>query len=91
MNAEITLLKHASDRVGESDIIGTSGSTIVTADTKMGINHDNTIFTLIGSLHRAYCIADRTLTVVAQPRQEKGLHAGISCLFRTLTVRTVPG
>jgi hypothetical protein len=68
MNTEVTFLDHAGDRVWKSDIIRAGGSTIVTADTAVGINQNNTVFfPLIGSPYRAYGITDRAITMVTQP------------------------
>jgi hypothetical protein len=68
MNTEIAFLEHASDRIGESDIVWASGSTIITTNTAVRIDHDDPVFPLIGSSYRAYRITDRALTMVAQPR-----------------------
>jgi hypothetical protein len=67
MNTEIALLEHAGDRIGESDIVWTGCSAIVATNTAVGIDHDDTIFPLIGSSYWAHCITDRALTMVAQP------------------------
>jgi hypothetical protein len=91
VNAEVTLLEHAGDRIGESDIVWAGCSTIVTTDTAVGINHYNAVLAFISSPHRAYRITDRALTMVTQPGQEKRCHPGISSLFRALAVRTIPG
>jgi hypothetical protein len=64
MNTEITLLNHTGDRVHKSDIIRAGGSTIVTADTAVRVNHDNTIISSISGLHRANGIADGTFALV---------------------------
>jgi hypothetical protein len=66
MNTEVTFLDHPRDWVCESDIIRASGSAIVAADTAVGINQHNAIFfPLVGSSHRANCITDGTITMVA--------------------------
>jgi hypothetical protein len=72
MNTEVTFLDHTGNGVWESDIIRASGSTIVAADTAVGVDHHNSIFfSLIGSAHWTYCITDRTITMVTQPRKKK--------------------
>jgi hypothetical protein len=91
VNAEVALLEHAGDWIRESDIVWAGRSTIVTTNTAVGIDHDNPILPFVSSSYRTNRVADRTFTMIAQPRQEKSLHAGISRLFRALTVRAVPG
>jgi hypothetical protein len=72
MNTEVTFLNHTGDWVRESHVIRTSGSTIVAADTAVGIDHHNAVFfPLIGGAHRTYSITDRAITMVTQPRKEK--------------------
>jgi hypothetical protein len=71
MNTEIALLEHASNRVCKSYIIGTSGSAIVATDTTVGINHHNAVLAFISSSYWTYGIADRALTMIAQPREKK--------------------
>jgi hypothetical protein len=69
MNAEITLLDHTGNWVRESHIIRTGCSTIVATDTAVRINQNNTVFfPLIGGPYRTYCITDRAITMVTQPR-----------------------
>jgi len=72
MNTEVTFLDHTGNGVWESDIIRASSSTIVAADTAVGVDHHNTVFfPFIGSPYRTYGITDRAITMVTQPRKEK--------------------
>jgi hypothetical protein len=71
MNTEVTFLDHSGNGIWESNIIRASSSTIVTANTAVGVDHDNTIFPLVGSSYRAYRITDRAFTMIAQPRKEE--------------------
>jgi hypothetical protein len=71
MNTEITFLDHPGDGVRKSHVIRTGSSAIVTSDTAVGVNHDDTIFSLIGCSYRTHGITDRALTMVAQPRKKK--------------------
>src|SRR4030042_4466298 len=91
MNTEITLLNHTGNRVHKSDIIRAGGSTIVTADTAVRIDHHNSILPGIGRLHWAHRITDWPTTLVTEPGQEKGLHPGVSRLFGPFAVWTIPG
>jgi hypothetical protein len=91
MNTEVTFLDHSGNGICESDVIRASGSTIVAADTAVGIDHHNTIFfPLIGSPHWTYSVTDRAITMVTQPRKEKNRHSRVSRFFGTLAVRTIP-
>jgi hypothetical protein len=90
MYTEVTFLDHSRNGIWKSDIIGASGSTIVTADTTVRINQHNSIFSFIGSPYRTDRVTDRAITMVTQPREEKNRHSWISRFFGTFAVGTIP-
>jgi hypothetical protein len=64
VDAEVTFLKHSSNRICISHIIGTGGPAIITADAAVRVDHDDPILPFIGGLHGTYGIAYGTFTLI---------------------------
>jgi hypothetical protein len=67
VDTEIAFFNHPCDGIGIPYIIRTGSSTIVTTNTTVRIDQNNSILPLIGSLHRADGIADWAFTMITEP------------------------
>ncbi len=82
--AKITLLNDRNEGINIPGIVRARGETVLTTDTPMLIDDDNSVFPLPCRLYGAIDHAGRVVALIAEHREEVPGRVGIPSLFNDL-------